>query len=130
MSITIGTQTITKNPAYGTEWWYDRMNQMTQITADGGHVTYDNGPTILRGVIILNNVSKTEGDNFRTWLTGTAIYSKTSFTITPPSATDLGAGAGIALTTAYYDGGPTIEGVFSYIAPGIYNIKFPYWKKI
>jgi len=130
MSIIIGTETITKNPAFGTIWQIMRLNQETLITADGGHVTYDNGPNILIGSILIKNVSKTEGDNLRDFIKDTAIFQKTSFTIDPPAATDLGEGDGTAIATAFFNGGNDIERVFEYIAPGRYNITFPYWKKL
>ena len=128
MSITIGSVTINKNPAYGTQWHKIRLNHKSRLVADGTRRTYDNGPEIIKGTIILRNVLKSEGDSLRTYLTDTAIYQKNSFTITPPANTDLGAGVGTALTGCYYDGGNNIDGVFEYIAPGKYNIKFPYHK--
>jgi len=130
MSISIGTVTITRNPSFGTDWSKDRLNQYTQGTADGGRNTYDNGPNILKGTIVLRNVSKANGDALRTYLTDTAIFGKNSFTITPPASTDLGSGVGTAVTLAFYDGGTNLDGVFEYIAPGIYNINLSYWKRL
>ena len=130
MSITIGTVTITRNPSYGKSWWNSRPGQDKIITADGGHVVYDSGFNELKGVIVLNNVSKAEGDSLRTYITGTAVYEQNSFTITPPANTDIGGGVGTALTSCYFDGGSDLDGVFEFVAPGSYNIQFPYWKKV
>jgi len=125
MSIIFGSVTINRNPSVDSKWHNERLNQYTEETADGGRVTYDNGPTITKGTIIIRNVAKTEADNLATYLTGTAIYGKNSMTIDPPANTDLGAGAGTAIT-AYYDGGNTLEGVFQMITATLYNINFPY----
>jgi len=131
MAITIGSVTINRNPSNQTTWHNERLNQITLKTADGGRATYDNGPTILRGNIVLNLVVKSEGDSLRTYLTGTAVYGKNSFTITPPSNTNLGSGTGTAVTTAYFDGGDSLEGVFQPSANGLlYTINFPYWKNV
>ena len=125
--------TITKNPAYGTRFWSVRLNQYGVDTADGKRSVYDNGPTIVKGVLILRNVSKTEGDSLRTWLIGTstvqAKFGAQTFDITPPSATDLGKGAGTAITV-YYDGEEDIDGVLDFHAPGQYDITFPYRESI
>jgi len=129
MSTVIGTETITKNPAFGTQFWSVRFNQYKVETADGGWVVYDNGPTLIEGILLLKNVSKTESDDLRTFLTGTAVYQKTSFIITPPSATDLGKGDGAAITV-FYSGGPDLQGVFNFIPPGRNDIKIPYREKV
>ena len=129
MSTVIGTQTITKNPAYGTQWWPVRFNQFTVETADGAWVPYDNGPNVIEGILILKNVDKTESDNLRTYLRDIALFQKNSFAVTPPSNTDLGKGAGVAITV-YYTGGPDLRGVFTFIPPGRNDIKIPYREKI
>jgi hypothetical protein len=130
MAITIGTVTISRNPSYSSEWWSERINQETIITADAGRATYDNGTEIIRGTLVLQNVSKAEGDALMAYITDTAIFGENSFTITPPTNTDVGAGVGTALTDAYFDGGTSLQGVFEFIAPALYNIKFSYWKKV
>jgi len=130
MSITIGSVTINKNPVYATTWHKERMNQKSRLTSDGTVRTYDSGPILIVGIIELRNVIKSEGDSLRTYITDTAIYRLNSFTITPPAATDLGSGDGVALTTCYYNGAQSLSGVFDYIAPGKYNISFPYIKKV
>lgn len=131
MSTTIGSVTINRNPAIGTIWHNERLNQYTLTTVDGGRATYDNGPTILRGTLALRLVAKSEGDSLRTYLTGTAVYGKNSFTITPPSNTDLGSGDGVALTNCYYDGGESLEGILTLTPNGAYyTINLPYWRYV
>ena len=129
MAIDIGSVTINKNPAFGTNWATEVINQHTRMTATADRVTYDSSSKIIRGTILLKNVAKSEGDSLRTYLEDTAEYGLNSFTIDPPAGVDLGAGDGTALTLCFYDGGPTLEGVFDLIPPGFYNITLPYWKK-
>lgn len=129
MSTIIGTVTITKNPAYGRAWWPRRLNQQSQETADGGLVCYDNGPEIIEGELVINLIDKAQGDALRTYLQGTAYMGYASFTITPPANTDLGNGAGVAITVNY-TGGPSLEGVLEPVPPGLYNLRLPYRKVV
>lgn len=128
MSTTIGSVTITRNPAFGTAWHHIRFNQQSIRSADATSITYDNGPNVIEGILIINNVSKTEAGSLLTYLKGTAIFGKNSFTITPPTNTDLGKGAGTAIT-CYYNGGNDFDGVFTLMSPGVYKISLPYWFK-
>lgn len=131
MSVTIGTQTLTQNPYFGTDNYTTRINQFTRYTADGGESTYDNGADILKGIVLIKNVTKAEGKAFKTWLTDVAVYQLNSFSITPPPNTDIGNGDGIALTNCNYAGGNTTKGVVVFKAPGWYDITFPYrWKVV
>lgn len=132
MSFTIGTATITKDPAFGSQFHLMRLNQETKITADGGHVTYDNGPNVLIGNIMVKNILKSEADTLRTFIKDTAIFQKVSFTINISTLTntDLGEGSGTNITNAFFDGGTDLNGVFELIAPGTFNLNFPYWKKL
>lgn len=131
MSITIGTVTISRNPSTSSKHWTERYNQRTQLTADAGRATYDNGPSVLRGVLVINGVSQADKLSLETYLKSTAIFGKNSFTITPPSNTDLGGGIGTALTSAYYDGGESDEGVYEMAGTSeLWTITFPYWKAL
>jgi len=122
--------TITKNPTYPRKWWTDRYNQYFRETADGGTATYDNGPNIIKGILVINNVPKDEVDNattgLRKFLRDTVIFQQNSFVITPPTNTDLGKGDNTNITV-FYNGGPTLDGVFTFIRPGtFYDIVLPY----
>jgi len=129
MSTVIGTETITKNPAFGTQFWSVQFNQYKVETADAGWVVYNNGPKLIRGNLILKNVDKSESDLLRTFLTDTAVFQKNSFIITPPAATDLGKGDGNAITV-FYTGGADLAGVFTFIPPGRNDIQIPYREKV
>jgi hypothetical protein len=122
------TATISRNPSHPLDWYPMRYNQSSTPTADGAKATYDGGPTVIKGTLIFNGVDFAEGVALRTWLITYAVYEKNSFTITPPGSTDIGAGAGTALTTAYFNGGNSLEGVFVMTGGGLWNITFPYRK--
>jgi hypothetical protein len=125
MSITIGSVTITKNPNYPVDWWPERFNQSSQDTADGGRKTYDNGPNVIYGTLIIRHVDQAEGDSLRTYLDSTTIFEKESFTVSPPANTNLGKGKGTAMQV-FFNGGNSLEGVFTLVAPGTYDVSIPY----
>jgi len=131
MATVIGSVTINRNPSIESTWSKERMNQYVDMAADGTRIAYDNGPTLLRGTLVLKLVLKSEGDSLRTYITDTAIYGKNSFTIDGPDNTDLGAGTGTSVTSAYFDGGNNLDGVFELSPNGLlYTIRMPYWKKL
>ena len=117
--------TITANIVYGTDWWYERLNQWEQRTADGTDVVTDAGPNKIRGVLILKNISKAHGDSLRTWLYNTAIFAKNPIRITPPAGVDLGGGDATALVCRL-DMGQNIKGCLELVPPGNYNAKINY----
>ena len=128
MSIQIGSVTINQNPVYPLDWYPERYNQASLDMADAALKTYDGGPTVIHGKIILKGVLKSEGDALRDYLTDTAIFQKSTFTITPKAGgnTDLGAGTATALQNCNYEGGNDLSGVFTLVPPGRYDIEFPY----
>jgi len=128
MSITIAGVSIAKNPVYPLDWYQRRFNQATQDTSDGGRATYDGGPTVIYGTIVIRTVAKAEGDSLRTALSGAAVrFQESSFTVTPQAAgnTNLGKGDGTAIRV-FYNGGASLQGVFALVAPGLYDIALPY----
>jgi len=126
MSIIIGTVTINRNPVYPLDPYQERYNQSALDMADASIKVYDGGPTVVHGKLIIKGVLKSEGDSLRTYLTDTAIFQKNTFTITPPSNTDIGGGTGTALQNCTFDGGNDLKGVFVLVPPGRYDIEFPY----
>jgi len=105
------------------------MNHFSIITADATFKAFDSGPETITGIILIKNVIKTEGDSLRDFISDDIIFGKNALTITPPAATDLGKGDGVAITNARFLGGNDLNGVFEFIPPGKYNIAFPYWFK-
>jgi len=122
----IDTCIVNKNPTYGKNWWLERINQYSNETADGGETVYDGGPSILKGEITFLNVLKSEGDAFRTFITDNLVYRKNTCDITPPTNTDFGNGDGVAVEDVRYNGPSSLDGLFTYHSPGLYDIVFPY----
>lgn len=118
--------TVPGNIVYGTEWYDKRLNQYAMETADGGDIVYDGGPTLVYGVILMKNVSYTDGELLRSWIRTYAIFQKNTFTISAITGLDLGNGKGVAITGARYNGSNDMKGVLAYEAPGIYSVNFPY----
>ena len=117
---------ISAATVYGTDWWDDRLNQFELPTANGTDVVYDNGPIMCHGMLVMKGVSYTDGNNLRTWLKTYAIYALNTFSISQLANTDLGKGKNTALTVVRWDGGQSTSGVFNLVAPGNYDINFPY----
>jgi len=117
---------ITCSLVYGTDWFSNRLNQTTVETADGGMVTYDAGPTVCHGVLVLKNVSYTDGQALLHWLKAHILYAKYQFTVAAVANVDLGKGKNTALTIVNWDGGRSTSGLLEYVAPGQYNVRFPY----
>jgi hypothetical protein len=126
---------ITATIVYGTDFYPIRLNQRELKTADGADIVKDNGPTEMHGVMVLKNVSVANAQTLRTWLYTYAVFAKNTFTVAAVTGVDWGNGSGKAISTAEtpatttnarYDGGATLEGVFEYVAPGIYNVRLPY----
>jgi len=129
MSITIGGKLISKNPSIATSFRFIRINQTSVVAADGEKVVFDNGVNVIVGSIVIRNVVDTEAIALRTFLRDTAVFELNSFTIEPPTNTDLGEGKGTDITTAFYNGGATTGGVFEFAGnSSTFNINFPYRK--
>ena len=70
-------------------------------------------------------VDYTNGEELRTWIRTKAVYKLNSFQIVVPAEVDIGNGKGVNITVAWYNDN-TDKGVFELVAPGQYNIKFPF----
>jgi len=104
----------------------ERHNQFLKKTAEGMAIAYDiSGTNIIEGIIVIKNVSYADGELLRTWLYEKAVFQLNSFSVTTPSGVDLGEGKGASLTNVNFNK-KNDSGVFRYIEPGIYKIKFPY----
>jgi hypothetical protein len=120
------TFTLTGAIVYGTDFKYTRNNQFEQEAADGVLSVSDGGPTVVHGVLMMKNISYTDGVLFRAFLESKLIFAKTSFSMTPPATLDFGKGTGTTLTSVNYDGGNTDKGVLELMAPGVWKLEFPY----
>lgn len=137
--IQIGNVTINRGIEHTSVFWAERINQRTQTSSTGKRFNYDNSRTILRGVIEIRYVEKSEADALRKFLTDTIRFGKSSFNITPEPYDDLGggvvdgsaAGDGKVIENAFFDGSTTTEGIIKPIGKAYkFNITFPYYKVI
>ena len=109
------------------------FNQKGVKTLDLVTRVYDHGtntPELLEGILIFKGVAKSEGLALIAYLRATAKYEKNTFTITPASNTNIGLGDGVPVADARWNGKQTLKNFFRFVAPGKYNITFPYQKKI
>jgi hypothetical protein len=117
---------IAASVVFGTDFWDERANQQELETADCTDVVYDNGPTVCHGVIVMKGVSYANGDSLRAWLRTYAIFAYNTFTISAVANLNLGNGVNTAITSARYDKGQSLAGVFEFVAPGVFDITFPF----
>lgn len=123
-----GEAVIAGNIVYGSDF-SDYKNGITDyITGDSQILVYDHSaPNIVRGELVIKNVTYSDYIILDTWIRDKALFMITAFSITciPSTFIDLGKGRGTALTGVHYNKKDT-EGVFKVTPPGIYEIKFPY----
>jgi len=117
---------LSANVVYGTDFYDIRLNQSEQELVTGDTIVYDAGPTRVHGVLVMKNVSYTDGESLRAWISGNIKFAYNRFTIAPLSAVNLGNGKNTAVTNCRYDGKQSMADVFKYVAPGIYTINFPF----
>jgi len=120
------SESVEASVVYGTEFMDSRKNQSEHELVDGSTIVYDAGPTWCHGVLVLKHASYSDGAALRAWIRDSIIFAFNRFTISAVSGADFGLGKGVVITNARYDGGSNMDGVFQYIAPDMYNIKFPY----
>lgn len=120
------TFVLTGSIIYGTDFVPVRCNHQTVETADGALKAYDFGPTVIKGSLLMKGISKVNGTAFRSFIEYTLFYGLNAFSIDALVNQDLGSGPNTALTGVKYDGGRTLEGVLTLVAPGTFNINFPY----
>lgn len=111
MAITIGTVQFSQGADPASVFHVARPGMVRNMTASGTPLIQDNGRSCLIGSIILRFVPKAKTDEFRNWLMNTAKFGQNTFTITPDSFMDIGAGAGVALDNCQWDADPTTDGV-------------------
>jgi len=121
-----GSAVIVCSIVYGTSFSDSRLGQSTIISGDGIPVTYDvSAKNTVNGEIHMKFVEYANGEELRTWIRTKAIYHLNSFQIVVPDEVDLGNGKGVDIATAWYTKDDDKD-VFEYVAPGQYNIKFPF----
>ncbi|MCK9428336.1 MAG: hypothetical protein M0P92_06615 [Acholeplasmataceae bacterium] len=117
--------TIKGDLVFGTDFYDKRRNHFTMEVADGEILTADSGPTICFGTLVIKSVSKTDAAAFRDFIESKMVYTLNSFSISGISGVDLGLGFGKTLTSVNFTEDNT-QGVFTFVAPGLYDINFSY----
>ena len=125
---------VTCKVVFGTDWYDRRLNHYAVQTVDGSFTSFDLGPTMVYGTIVMKDVSVTDASSLRTFIKDTIVFTKRSFSISQfssgstPFATglgvDLGLNPGVTITSVKYIKTDT-EGVFNFVAPGKYDVNFP-----
>ena len=133
MSITIGTVTIGVNPSHESRWDYRKQSQITTEYEDGTFETFASGRTMIDVTLVLDYVDEDDWGDLVNWLNNSVLYSRFTFTVTPPAFFDLGLGEGVAVTNATYTGSPNTFDLYSPVGRlGRKNVifKFSYPKPI
>jgi len=113
MSIQIGAVNISVNPSHECRFDYRKQSQMTTEYEDGTYETFASGRTMIDTTLVLDYVSEDEWNDLVNWLNNSVLYSRFTFTVTPPAFFDLGLGKGIAITDATYTGPPNTKDLYS-----------------
>jgi hypothetical protein len=118
--------TLTGSIIYGTESSAKRLNQFKLSLSDGSDIVYDGGPTIKECILRMKGVDYDNGLGFETFLEDVLVFEKNTFSVSAVTGVNLGAGVNTAITNARYTGGKSSKGVCQPVAPGTFNISFPY----
>jgi hypothetical protein len=118
--------TVSCAVVFGTNWFDKRWNHYAVRSADAGTTVYDVGPNEIEGVILMKGLSSTDGGNLITWIRDSVIFDTYLFTISAIANLNLGKGTNTACTSCRYNGAPSLEGIYDFVAPGIYDFNFPY----
>jgi hypothetical protein len=106
---------------------------MTSEFEDGTFETFASGRTMIDTTLQLDYVSEEEWGELVNWLNNSVLYSRFTFTVTPPSFFDLGLGVGVAVENATYTGSASTKDLYTPVGRlGRKNVifKFSYPKPI
>jgi len=118
---------------YGKDYEKRRVGQVTHRALDGALSTFDRGVTVVSGEIAIRGMSIADKAILETFIVTTMNFNEKYFKIetTPCSLNardlDLGNGFGIAIGVCKFSEDFTsTEGVFTFKAPAIYDVRIPY----
>lgn len=112
--------------SYDSGFWDSKKSQFEKRNLNGDPIVYSTGNTIVRGLLILKNVSYTDGQSLKSWLKTYAQYMINSFTLaTDSNEVNLGLGLGAIVKNVNYTKNSDKD-LLKYMKPGIYLVKFPY----
>lgn len=111
---------------YGTDFYKVKINHSEVETADGELVVHSAGVFVVYTKIIMKGVEKTQFMTFLDWLEDIVCLSTYKFNITNPSSSvNLGTGFGQSISSAKYAGGNSTKDIYTFVAPGMYDINLP-----
>ena len=87
---------------------------------------YDAGPNKVFGTIVAKGLNYTDGRAWYNWVKDSILFSYSRFSIGAIANLDLGKGKSTAITNVRYNGGNNLADVFRFVAPGQFDVSFPY----
>jgi hypothetical protein len=121
----IASVSIIGKVVYGTTFYKKRINHFILPIVDGTEKVYDAGPYKIYGTILMKDISVTDKDALDEWLTEDIILSKNRFTLNALVGINWGLGLNTSIPFCRYPESDTKD-LFEHLAPGIYNMTFPY----
>jgi hypothetical protein len=109
-------------------YWLEVPNQQGRFTASGARVSNGNGATTIRGVLIINLVSKEQADALRDFISKSLMFIR-PFRVTAEGCEgfNLGAGINVGLDRCYIDDETSTENMIQPLARGNkYTVRIPY----
>lgn len=134
MSITLtGTSSITisRDLDPSSTFYRDRLNHFSRRTVSGNIITYDSGPTLLHGKLVLKLVGHAEAKALQNWINDDIRYCLKPWAISANAWDDLGMGLGIAILICKLDSLTSTEDILKHRGPGSkWDVSLPYVCKI
>jgi hypothetical protein len=128
ITTSLGLFNLHGNVTYESKYQMYPLGQKSYITLDGGFKTFNKGVTLLSGVVVLEGVSRVEGDYLKALIVSVLKFELNSFSLSSLSGV-YDFGGGTSLTNVYYDKDST-EGVLDLQPPDVYKVSFPYKVKV
>jgi hypothetical protein len=116
---------VTGSIGYNTDFIVNPLNLVSIKTPSGGVNTFYGGNKEVIGNLEIKGASYADGDGLRHWIVEHIRFKENQFSISAINNTNLGNGKNQALTYVSF-WKDNLEGVFTLVAPGLYNINFPY----
>jgi hypothetical protein len=106
MSITLtasSSVTISRNLDPSSSHYFERLNHFAKRSVSGNILSYDSGPTLLHGKLVIKFVSRSEAMALRAWINDVIRFGLKAFAISANSYDDLGLGLGVSITWCKLD---------------------------
>lgn len=123
---------------YGTNWYPVRLNQSSVLTVDGTRSTFDIGPTMIKGNILIKGATPIDGSYLlRDFFSIEIMFKRNSFYVyqfdnnynafPEGVGVDLGVGKGKTISQVYLDTEDySLDGMFTLAPPNVEDINIPF----